>query len=75
MDKLLDILKSIKPHLDYENEENLVDDGLLDSFDIITIIAELNEQFGVSINVNSITPENLNSAKAIWKLISRMQKQ
>jgi acyl carrier protein len=71
MDDLIAVLKGIRPDLDFSKEEKLVDDGVLDSFDIITIIAELNDKFGVKISVNDIVPENLNSAQAMWELVQR----
>ena len=74
MEKLLDILNDIRPDLDFSKEEKLIDDGILDSFDIITIITELNDGFDISINVNDILPENLNSAQNMWKLVERLKK-
>jgi len=69
MEKLSAILTSIRPDLDFYKEEKLMDDGILDSFDIITIIGEINEAFGISINVGDLLPENFNSANAIWALV------
>ncbi len=69
MEKLLDILASIRSDIDFANEENLVEDGLLDSFDIISIIAEINDQFDIEITAEDISPENFNSAKALYRLI------
>ena len=73
MEKLIQILQSIKPHLDYEKEERLIDDGLLDSFDIVILIGQLNEAFDINISVAKIKPENLNSAKAMMALITSLQ--
>ena len=69
MEKLLSILSDIRPDLDFEKEEKLIDDGILDSFDIITIVGEINDTFDINVNVNDLLPENFNSAKAIWALI------
>lgn len=73
MDKLLEILKDARDDVDFENETKLIDDGILDSFDIISIVSELNEAFGVNINMNDLLPENFNSAAAIYDLINKLQ--
>jgi len=71
MEELLKLLEEIRPNLDFSKQERLIDDGLLDSFDIITIVAEINDVFGVRINVADLVPENMNSAKAMWEMINR----
>ena len=69
MDKLLEILKGIRPDVDFENETELIDEGILDSFDVVSIISEIDDAFGVQIRINELEPENFNSAEAIWNLI------
>jgi len=71
MEKLITLLNDIRPDLDFNKEEKLIDNGILDSFDIITIIGEIDEAFNIEIKVNDILPENFNSAKLIWELIQR----
>lgn len=73
MDKLLEILKDVRSDVDFEKEKQLVDDSILDSFDIVSIIAEVSDQFGVDISVDDITPENFNSAEALYNLICRLK--
>jgi acyl carrier protein len=73
MEQLFAILESIKPSVDYENETALVDDKIIDSFDLISLIGELNDKFGVSIGVENLTPENFNSAHAIYELIQKLK--
>jgi len=73
MEKLMAILADIRPDLDFEKEEKLIDAGILDSFDIISIVSEVNASFSVNINVVDLKPENFNSASAIWSLIQRYQ--
>jgi len=75
MDKLLDLLSDIRPDLDFSKEERLIEGGVLDSFDIITVVSEINDAFNVSINVADLIPDNLNSAPAMWDLISRFKNQ
>ena len=73
MDKLLQLLYTIRPDLDFATEKNLIDNKVLDSFEIITIVSEINEYFEVNINVSDMEPENFNSAHAMWELIIRKQ--
>lgn len=73
MEQLLKIMSEIRPDVDFENETELIDADILDSFDIIAIVSEVNEQFGIEINVNDLLPENFNSAQALYELIQQMQ--
>ncbi len=75
MEELLQIMSEIRPDVDFETADALIDDEILDSFDIIAIVSEVNEQFGVQINVNDLLPENFNSAAALYELITRMQEE
>ena len=73
MEELLKILKEIHSDVDFETCTTLIDDGILDSFDIISIITEVSSEFDVQIPANEIVPENFNSAEALWKLIERLE--
>ena len=73
MDKLLEILKGIRPDVDFENETELIDEGILDSFDVVSIISEIDDAFDVQIRINELDPENFNSAEAIWTLIQKLR--
>ena len=73
MEKLLEILKSIRPDVDFANETALIDDGILDSFDVVSIISELDDAFGVQVRINELVPENFNSAEAIWNLVQELK--
>ena len=72
MDELISILQSLHPEIDFTTHETLIDDCVLDSFDIISIIAEVNEKFDVTITADEIIPENFNSAKALYALLTRL---
>lgn len=72
MKELLEILTDLHPDVDFETCDTLIDDQILDSFDIVTIIAEVNEEFDVVIPAEEIIPENFNSAKALYELIERL---
>ncbi|MCM1049080.1 MAG: phosphopantetheine-binding protein [Clostridiales bacterium] len=73
MDELLMILSDLHPDVDFETEENLIDDMILDSFDIVSLITEINDKFDVNITAKDITPENFNSAQALYELIERLE--
>ena len=72
MEKLLEILRSLHPEVDFENTVDLIDDGILDSLDIVTLVTEINCEFDVSIPAEEIVPENFNSAEALMELIERL---
>ncbi len=71
--KLIAILTDIVPDVDFENEESLIDDGLLESLDIVSIVSEMNIAFDVEITVDDLLPENFNSADAMLDLIKSKQ--
>lgn len=73
MDELMSILSGVRPDVAFDKEERLMDDGILDSLDIVMLVGELNEAFDVSISVEELLPENFNSAGAIYALIQRLQ--
>ena len=75
MEKLLEILKGIRPDVDFENETALIDDGILDSFDVVSIISELDNVYGVQIRITELDPDNFNSAEAIWRLVEELKKK
>lgn len=73
MEKILEILKSIRSDVDFENEKNLIDDGILDSFDVVSVVGELCDEFDITITAEDLEPENFNSVEAIWALVERLQ--
>ncbi len=75
MEKILEILKSIRSDVDFENETNLVDNNILDSFDIVSVVAELQDAFDVTITVDDMEPENFNSVQAIHALVERLMEE
>lgn len=74
MDELMEILEEICPEVDFEEETALVDDKILSSFDILSIVSEISDVFDIALTPAEIIPENFNSAEAIWDLICRVQK-
>ena len=73
MDKLIEILEEIQPDADYETCETLIDDGILDSFAILSIVSELQDEFDITITPADIVPENFNSAAALWEMDCRQK--
>ena len=72
-EKLIRILTEVCPGVDFETETALIDDGLLESLDIVAIVTELREAFDADICVDDLLPENFNSADAMLALIERRQ--
>ena len=75
MKELMQILNEIRPDVDFESEEDLVDGGILDSFDIVALVGELNDAFDIEIKPNDLIPRNFNSAEAMMELIEKLQKE
>lgn len=72
-EKIVEILKSIIPLVDVENEQKLVDDKIIDSLSLVNVVAELSFEFGVKIGMNELKPENFNSVDAIEETIKRLK--
>lgn len=72
-ERLIEILEDIQPEVDYETCTTLIDDHYLNSLAIISLVAELEEEFDITIPTVEIIPENFNSASAMWKMITRLQ--
>ena len=75
MEQLLAILREIDDTIDYETETALVDDKLLSSLDLTARISELEDAFGIEIDMDDIVPENFNSVDAIMALVARLQEE
>ena len=72
MDEILDILEGLDLDVDFETCDTLIDDGVLASLDIVSIIAELSEEFDITIPARDIVPENFNSAEAMYAMVRRL---
>ncbi len=75
MDELLNILSGICPKVDFANATKLIDDGILDSFDIISIVNELNEHYDIEIDVDDLEPDNFNTPAAMLELIEKLRNE
>lgn len=71
MEKIASFLTELRPEFSFEESENFIDDGLLDSFDIISLISMIEEEYGIKIDGLDIVPENFDSVKSIASLIQK----
>ena len=69
----MELLEGIRPDIDFEKEKALVTDRLLESFDIINLVSEINDEFDVKIKPADLVPENFDSVEAMWEMIERLQ--
>ena len=74
-EEIMEILKELRPDVEFDNEKKLIDDGILDSFDIVSLVGELNDAFDGSINVQDLLPENFNCVDAMVELIENLQEE
>ena len=75
MNDLIEILEELHADVDFKNCVTLIDHNILDSFDIITLVADINSEFDVTIPAEEIIPENFNSAKALYALVERLMEE
>lgn len=75
MEEFLALVQGILPKIDFAKEENLVDDSLLDSLDIVSLISEISSEYDVEIPAEEIVPENFNSAKAMYALVQKLEEE
>ena len=74
-EQILELLTEIRPDVDFENEKKLIDDSILDSFDIIAIVSEFNDTFNIEIDVEDLEPDNFNTVEAMEELITKLQNE
>jgi len=75
MDELMAILQEMRPDVDFKGEKALITEGILDSFDIVSLVTALMEHFDVEISPIDLIPENFDSADSMWALISRLREE
>lgn len=75
MDELIEVLQEVRDDIDFKAEEKLIDDSILDSFDILQIISTLNDHYDISIPAKEIVPANFNSAAALLAMVERLQEE
>lgn len=75
MERLMEILEELRPDVDFANEKSLITGGVFDSFDIMSLVSQLNDEFEITIKPASLLPENFNSAEAMLSLIEKLQEE
>lgn len=73
MEELIEILEDINPEVDYRACGDLVDSGILTSFELVFLVTQIQDAFGVKIPPAMIVPENFNSAQAIYRMIRYLE--
>ena len=73
MNEIRKMLASLHPEVDFTLQHRLVEEGILDSIDIVTLVGEIDEKYGVLVPVEEITPENFDSIESIYKMIERLR--
>ena len=72
MEQLREIMTSKFPSIDFEKEKNLIDDGLITSIDVVVIITELEDAFGISVTMEYIQPMYFQSLESMWEMIEEL---
>lgn len=75
MEKLIEILEELLPGQDIENCTTLIDDHILDSFGILSLVSEIEDAFDVEVSPAELVPDNFNSASALWNMIGRLKEE
>lgn len=75
MEELLKVLLEVRPDVDFKNEKKLIDEEVLDSFDIIAVVNGLNEAFEIEIDIDDLEPDNFNTIEAMYELVCRLQNE
>lgn len=71
-ERVMDILMDLRPDVDFETETMLIANGVLESFDIMSLVAELEEEFDIKIKPKDLVAENFNSADAMVEMIQKL---
>lgn len=74
MEKLYELLQNCYPTVDFMKEKSLITDKVIDSIDLVSIISDIEDEFGISIEMEQIEPENFDNVDAIWELIQKLKK-
>lgn len=73
--KIIEILSGLRPEFDFTQSSDFIEDGYLDSFDVVSLVSELEENFGILIDGEEIVPENFASVKSIETLVNKSAKK
>ena len=73
MEQLMELLRELRPDVDFETQTALIDDGILGSFDITSLVNAIMDEFDVELDMADLEPENFNSAEAMWEFIRSLK--
>ena len=73
-EKIISILSELRPEFDFSEPVNFIEEGMLDSFDIVTLVSELEDNFDVLIDGEDVIPENFDSIESIMNIIQKSKK-
>ena len=71
--RIKEIIEDVRPDIEYNEDSLLIDEGLIDSFDAVNLVLDLNDEFNINIGVEDVTPENFNTVDSIEKLVERLR--
>lgn len=75
MEELIKILEEIQPGVDYKTCRTLIDDHILDSFGILSLVSEIEDSFDIEVSPAELIPENFNSVESLWAMIERLREE
>ncbi len=75
MDELMEVLRRALPKVNWETDQALVDDGIIDSMDVVSVISEITDEYDIEIPSEEMEPENFNSVQAIYEMIQRLTEE
>lgn len=73
-EQIFSILSGMRPEYDFSTSQDFISDGMLDSFDVVTLVSELEEKFSIAIDGEDIIPENFSSVDRIANLVEKSEK-
>ncbi|MCR5467580.1 MAG: acyl carrier protein [Lachnospiraceae bacterium] len=71
MKKIIEFLQELRPEFDFTQSENYIEEGMLDSFDIVSLVSMMDKEYGISVKGREIVPENFSSLKQIQALVKK----
>lgn len=72
MERLMEVLSECCPDIDFEVEKELITGKVIDSVDLVAVVSDIEDEFGISIPMEELVPENFDSIEAIWKMVQRL---
>ena len=72
MERLLEVLSECCPDVDFDVEKELITGKVIDSVDLVAVVSDIEDEFGISIPMEELVPENFDSIEAIWEMIQRL---